>query len=266
MIYKKNNETILSHKTIGGIIDYYIIVDNSPENILKNINFLIGVPTLPPYWSLGNHQSRWGYKNFSEFKDVYENYKLKKIPIDVMWLDIESMDKYEIFTLNENRFKSLPEYINNRIHKDYGYFVPIIDIGIIYNESNLNKYIQIGDENNLFIKSGYTKKNLMSKIWPGKTVYPDFFNPEIYKLWNKGLDDYYNIIKYDGIWLDRNEPSNFKAKKCPGELFDNKEDENKCNMINDFKISYLPGYIDNLDTLTNRTINMNGITYNNNIL
>ena len=37
-------------------------------------------------------------------------------------------------------------------------------------------------------------------------------------------------------------------------------------MINDFKISYLPGYIDNLDTLTNRTINMNGITYNNNIL
>ena len=54
------HKTILSHKTIGGIIDYYIIVDNSPENVIKDIHFLLGNPILPPYWALGIHQCRWG--------------------------------------------------------------------------------------------------------------------------------------------------------------------------------------------------------------
>ena len=39
------SEYNLEHKTIGGIIDYYIIVDNSPEEVLKNIQFLLGIPS-----------------------------------------------------------------------------------------------------------------------------------------------------------------------------------------------------------------------------
>ena len=193
-IYKKNNETILSHKTIGGVIDYYIIVDNSPENVLRDIHYLIGIPTLPPYWSLGNHQSRWGFHNFIEFQNVYETYKSEEISIEAMWLDIDSYKEYLIFTLDDDNFKELPDYINIVIHKDHGYFIPILGIGITYDKSNLNKYADIGDKYNLFIKSGYTKKNLKARIWPGLTVYPDFFNPNIDKLWNKGLDYYYNII------------------------------------------------------------------------
>ena len=259
-----DNETILSHKTIGGIIDYYIIVDNSPENIIRDIHFLIGKPALPPYWSLGIHQCRWGYKNFNEFKNVYETYKSKEISIDTMWIDIDAMKKFLIFTLDNNNFKGLPEYIDNIIHKDKGYFVPIIDIGISYNEDNMNEYIKIGNENNLFIKSGYTKDNLIGKVWPGKTVFPDFFNPQIYKLWDKGLDDYYNIVKYDGIWLDMNEPSNSESNKIyPGEIINKNIN---CDIIKDLKLSYLPGYTKNINDLITGTISMNGITYNNNIL
>ena len=67
------HKTILSHKTIGGVIDYYIIVDNSPENVIKDIHFLLGKPILPPYWALGMHQCRWGYKNTYEFEQVFDN-------------------------------------------------------------------------------------------------------------------------------------------------------------------------------------------------
>ena len=265
-ISKKDDGAILSHKTIGGIIDYYIIVDNSPENVLRDIHYLIGVPILPPYWSLGNHQCRWGYKHGDEFKIVYENYKLKKIPIDTMWLDLESYNKFQVFTINE-KFKEVPEFLDNIIHKDHGYLVPNINIGISYNKTYPNEYAKIGDEYNLFIKSGYTKDNIYARIWPiGRTVFPDFFNPDVDKLWYKGLDDYHDIIKYDGIWLDRNEPSNFKRTYCPGEVFENINEEYKCDIIKDFKISYLPGYTDNLNVLTNRTLNMNGFTYGNNIL
>ena len=262
-IRKKETETILSHKTIGGIIDYYIIVDNSPENVIKDIHYLIGIPIMPPYWSLGNHQCRWGFNNFETFKNVYENYKLKKIPIDAMWTDIDAMKNFQIFTVNDNEFKELPDYVKNVIHKDYGYYVPIIDIGLQGDDSQ-NIYVQNGNKYNLFIKSGYTGDNLMAKVWPGKTIFPDFFNPDVYKTWDKGLDDYYDLIPYDGFWLDMNEISNLKKKgKCPGEILD---DESKCDIIKDFKISYLPGYTDYLNSLTTGTINMNGVTYGGNII
>ena len=120
------HKTILSHKTIGGVIDYYIIVDNSPENVIKDIHFLLGKPILPPYWALGMHQCRWGYKNTYEFEQVFDNYINKKIPIDAMWIDIDAMNNYEIFTLNKNNFKNLPNIITNKIHKNNSKFIPII--------------------------------------------------------------------------------------------------------------------------------------------
>ena len=173
-------------------------MDNSPENVLRDIHYLIEIPILPPYWSLGNHQCRWGYKNGEEFKKVYNTYKSRQIPIDTMWLDLESYNNFQIFTLNQERFNGIPEYVNNIIRKDHGYLVPNINIGISYKKDDLNKYAKIGDDYNLFIKSGFTRDNLFARIWPvGRTVLPDFFNPEINKLWDKGLDDYYDILKFD---------------------------------------------------------------------
>ena len=80
-------------------------------------------------------------------------------------------------------------------------------------------------------------------------------------IWDKGLDNYYNIIKYDGIWLDMNEIANlYRNKKCPGEIFDIK-DKTGCDIEKDLKISYLPGYTNNINVLTTGSINMNAITY-----
>ena len=239
----KCNETLvnLEHKTIGGIIDYYIIVEETPEEVLKGIQFLIGIPTLPPFWSLGNHQSRYGFRNFEEFKSVYELYKKYEIPIDTMWLDIDAMDNYEVFTINK-RFKNISSYVKDEIHKDGGKFVPIVDLGLSCQNPN-NSLIELGNKLDIFIKSNYTKKPLISKVWPGKTVFPDFMNPKISEFWNKGLEDYQNLINFDGIWLDMNEPSTLLEKaKCLTEIAEETEctkDKNEYNLDN---LAYLPGY------------------------
>ena len=52
---KVKDNVVLANKTIGGIVDYYIIADNSPENVLRDIHFLIGKPILPPFWLLSYH-------------------------------------------------------------------------------------------------------------------------------------------------------------------------------------------------------------------
>ena len=255
-------KTILSHKTIGGIIDYYIIVDNSPENVIKDIHYLIGKPILPPYWALGVHQCRWGFKNTFDFENVYNNYIERKIPIDSMWIDIDAMENYKIFTLNKQHFKNLPKVVDN-IHKNQAKFIPIIDIAFSSYDDDMTIYNKIGDDNNLFIKSGYTNKNLFGKVWPKKAVFPDFFNPNIKKIWDYGLDNYLKIIDYDGIWLDMNEPA--LTGGAAGEIFENEDDREKYRkeIEKNIQLSYIPGYIDNTNVLIAGSLSLNAITYNN---
>ena len=265
IIRSDKNDTYLTHKTTGGIIDYYIVVNDSPEEVLKTIQTLLGVPPLPPFWSFGIHQSRYGYKSFEDFKNVYEKYKSLGIPIDAMWLDIDSLEKFEMFTLND-KFKDIAPYIVDNLHKDGGKFIPIVDYGFSY-ENPDNKYVKLGDELNIFIKSNYTNKNLVGKAWTEKVVYPDFLHPNAPKFWNKGLEDYYNLVKYDGIWLDMNEPANLlenEKSKCKGEIVDEKECTKDKNKFDIDELPYIPGYRKGVkEGLSSKSISENAIINEN---
>ena len=256
------NNTYLTHKTIGGIIDYYIIVNDSPEEIVKNIQTLLGIPPLPPLWAFGNHQSRYGYKKGQDFIDVYDSYKKNQIPIDSMWLDIDALQKFQMFTLNDD-FKNIVPYIKDTIHKDGTKFIPIVDIG--FSDEKNNQYIELGNKLDIFIKSNYTKKNLIGKVWPGNTVFPDFFNPNIESFWNEGLSNYYKIIPYDGIWLDMNEPTNLQETgKCRGELISDDQCTKDKNMYFEEDLPYIPGYRKDLNKkLSEKSLSENAILYGN---
>ena len=263
VIRTDKDNTYLSHKTIGGIIDYYIIVNDSPEEIIKNIQTLLGIPPLPPFWSFGNHQSRYGYNSGKDFIDVYEKYKKSEIPIDSMWLDIDALDNFQMFTLN-SKFTNIVNYITNNIHADGGKFVPIVDIG--FSDDKSNQYIKLGNKLDIFIKSNYTKKNLIGKVWPGKTVFPDFFHPDIETFWNQGLNDYYKILPYDGIWLDMNEPTNLleNGGKCIGEIVPDKQCTEDKNIYNEDDLPYIPGYRKNSNKkLSDKSISENALIYGN---
>ena len=254
----------LEHKTIGGIIDYYIIVDDSPEGVLKNIQFLLGYPTLPPFWSLGNHQSRYGYNNSEQFKNVYLEYKKNEIPIDAMWIDIDAMKDYELFTVNDN-FKEIGPFIKNEIHKDGGKCVPIIDLGLSCENPN-STLVRLGNSLDIFIKSNYTKKPLIGKVWPGKTVFPDFMNPKISEFWNSGLTIYQTSINFDGIWLDMNEPANLiKNSTCLTEYLEKNDYTKDKNVYDVDNLAYIPGYNKNnpKETLSLKGISENAIINGN---
>ena len=262
-IRSDKDNTYLTHKTIGGIIDYYIIVNDSPEEIVKNIQQLLGIPPLPPYWAFGNHQSRYGYQSGQQLIDVYEKYKKNEIPIDSMWLDIDGLDNFEMFTLNK-KFKPLSSYVKNSIHVDGGKFIPIVDIA--FPSDSGNKYYKLGNKLDIFIKSNYTKKNLIGKVWQERMVFPDFFNPNIESFWHQGLSDYYKIIPYDGIWLDMNEPANLiESGKCTGEILPDDQCTKDKNIYFEDDLPYIPGYrtFNNNRKLSYKTLSENALLYEN---
>lgn len=56
----------------------------------------------------------------------------------------------------------------------------------------------------------------IGKVWPNEAHFPDFFNPKTTPWWHKQLSAMYDIVKFDGLWEDMNEVSNF----CDGLCYD----------------------------------------------
>ena len=257
--YKNNEVTSLQHKTIGGIIDYYIIIGQSPVEVVHNIQHILGKPFLPPYWAVGSHQSRYGYNSIEKFKSTYNNYSKYEIPLDTMWVDIDSYNNFQVFSVNNQTFKGLGDFIEE-IHQNHNHFVPIIDIGV--GNTTGDEYAKLGKTLNCFMKSNYTKSDLFLDVWPGATLFPDYLNPNTTFFWEYGLLNYQKLVHYDGIWFDMNEIAGLKRDhKCIGEIAD------KCDKEDNYyyfkELPYLPGYNEKTGrtNMAAGTINENGLLY-----
>jgi len=68
-------------RTIGGILDFYVMTGPTPEEVTKQYTSLIGRSFLPPYWSLGFQQSRYGYNSLDNMKAAIARTKSCNIPL-----------------------------------------------------------------------------------------------------------------------------------------------------------------------------------------
>jgi len=188
---------------MGGELNYYITFGTMKEMMSRMSNF-IGKPLLPPKWALGYHQSRYSYNSQSELEDLYNKFKELDLPISSIHLDINYMDGYRIFTINENSFPSLRK-LSEKMKKDGIRFVSILDPGVkcdndfqIYKEGMKNGYFIRDPEGNL----------ITGPVWPGDSAFPDFSDGRVRKWWASK----YTFFKENGItgvWHDMNEPAIF---------------------------------------------------------
>ncbi|KAK9500130.1 hypothetical protein O3M35_001450 [Rhynocoris fuscipes] len=178
---------------------------------------------MPPYWALGFHLCRFGYKSVEDIKRVWNSTRAAGIPYDTQWVDIDYMNNRNDFTIGEN-FTDLGKFVD-MLHKNGMHFVPILDPGISGSEPK-GKYppYDRGMELDIFVKDSYGKKPLVGKVWnPVSTVFPDFTHPKVIPYWIEMLKSLYKNFEFDGIWLDMNEPSNFvngSINGCPKNILE----------------------------------------------
>lgn len=87
--------------------DLYIIEGESLTDIVHQFRHLVGRSYIPPKWAFGNTQSRWSYMNEDEVREVVANYRSSNMPLDAVVLDIDYMERYKDFTVDEERFPHL---------------------------------------------------------------------------------------------------------------------------------------------------------------
>uniref|UniRef100_A0A3Q2V8W7 alpha-glucosidase n=1 Tax=Haplochromis burtoni TaxID=8153 RepID=A0A3Q2V8W7_HAPBU len=226
----------LTYRTLGGILDFYVFMGPTPE-------MLIGRPVLPAYWSLGFQLCRYGYANDKEIETLYTEMKTAGIPYDVQYADIDYMERQLNFVLDKD-FQGLPALVDSM--RDEGMrFIFILDPAISGNETQPYPAFERGIAADVFIKWPQTISDdiVWGKVWPdypnvtvdesldwdtqvelyrSYTAFPDFFRNQTADWWHTEIKDFYeNTMKFDGIWIDMNEPASFVhgtvGGKCLGD-------------------------------------------------
>lgn len=196
------NSTEIAFNTEGALFRVYIIDRESPQEVLKGLAELTGTIQMPPMWSLGYHQCRFSYTPDSRVREVAETFRAKNIPCDVLWMDIDYMDGYRVFTFHPQNFPD-PRALNDDLHKKGFKSVYMIDPGVKV-DNNYSIY-QSGKASDVWVKKP-NGEEYHGKVWPGDCTFPDFTMPHARKWW-AGLYKDFMATGIDGVWNDMNEPA-----------------------------------------------------------
>lgn len=204
---------LLSFGADGGELNYYFIYGPTPKDVIARYTTLTGRMPMPPRWALGYHQCRYSYFPESTVRFIADNFRERRIPADVIWLDIHYLQDYVPFTWNKDRFPDPAALISDLRRRGFR-LVTILDphpkkqVGSAPYDSGL-----AGDH---FVKNP-DGSVFEGPVWPSKaerdpapSVFPDFSRPATRAWWGRLYEP---LVKVGvaGIWNDMNEPAVFNA-------------------------------------------------------
>lgn len=192
---------VLTMGADGGDLDLFVFLGPVAE-IIAHYTALTGRISLPPQYALGFQQSRYSYETANDVIAIATKFRDYQVPCDVLYLDIDYMNGYRVFTWDSQRFPNARALLQH-LH-DAGFrVVVIVDPGVkldpdypVYQEGHINNYF-------VTYRNG---EEFHSRVWPGLCAFPDFVRPETrqwWAMWNASLIEQ----GIDGIWNDMNEPA-----------------------------------------------------------
>jgi alpha-glucosidase len=194
----------------GGELRYYVLAGPALGGVLARYTALTGRTPLPPRWALGYQQSRWSYYPAAELERLAAEFRGRRIPCDVLYLDIDYLDGYRVFTWSPGRFPD-PRGLLAALAAHGFKVVTIVDPGVkvdsaypVYREgAAAGAYVRWPDG-----------RDYVGEVWPGPVVFPDFSRPATRRWWgdlHRALLD----VGVSGIWDDMNEPTVFGGGTMP---------------------------------------------------
>lgn len=187
---------------LDGAPSVYVIVGPSLAELTRKLQRLVGTTSRPPLWALGHHQCRWGYRGAADLNALDRAFDKHEIPCDGLWLDIDYMRGYRVFTL-EPAHLPRPAATLEALKRRGRRVVAILDPGVkrepgysVYDEGLRQGHFCLTREQQPFV----------GLVWPGETVFPDFATAKTRTWWASHVADF-AAHGFSGFWLDMNEPA-----------------------------------------------------------
>ena len=204
-----------------GTPDVFFIVGTNAKEVTRKLQRLCGMTPMPPIWALGNHQCRFGYRDLADLEELDAKFDEYEIPCDGLWLDIDYMDGFRVFTVNDG-FEDYTRRIG-KLQEKGRKIVPILDPGV-KNEAGFSIF-ESGQEDDVFCKT--CEGDLYSGfVWPGRTAFPDYSINRARAWWAWHVKQFTETYSFDGYWIDMNDPSTGSAELEDMRFNEGKDDHN----------------------------------------
>ncbi|MGO9527723.1 MAG: TIM-barrel domain-containing protein [Verrucomicrobiia bacterium] len=193
----------------GGQMNYYFIAGGSISNVLDSYTQMTGRAPLPPRWTCGYIQSKYGYQNWNQVDSAADSFRTNDLPCDTLVLDyfwFGASDQMGGLQWDSNNFPNAS--LNIASLGAYGFKVMNIHEPYINNstppaEANFNQAASL----QYLMTTGFPVRTTPSTVngWYGTAGYVDFNNPAAGAWWFSKLQTIIN----DGVaahWTDLGEP------------------------------------------------------------
>jgi alpha-glucosidase len=205
--FGKKSPDYFSFGADGGELNYYFFTGPDPKKIVEEYTALVGRSPLPPLWTLGYQQSRYSYYPEARVREIAATLREKKIPADVLYLDIDYQQGNAPFTINRDYFPHFEQMVSD-LRKQGFHLVTITDLHIKKDPGHGYAPYDSGIKNDVFIKNP-DGSPFVGVVWPGQSVFPDFTLTKSRDWWGTLYKDFVGM-GVAGFWNDMNEPSLFE--------------------------------------------------------
>jgi alpha-glucosidase len=199
--YNFTNEKQFTWEAAGGRLKFFVIDAKTSAASLSKFMLLTGRSPIPPLWTLGFMQSRYGYHNAEEVNAVMDTFRKKKIPADTIIFDIDWQGVGGMGNLEWNT-ATFPDPIEyNKKMEAEGFKAMVIVEPYAWTNT---KYYMKARMDKLFCKD---KKGLVKTfdLWGRPGALFDFCNSDTDKFWQETIKRLHET-GIDGWWTDLNEP------------------------------------------------------------
>jgi alpha-glucosidase len=205
--FGKESRDYFSFGADGGELNYYFFAGPEPKKVIEEYTALVGRAPLPPLWSLGYQQCRYSYYPESRVREIAHLLREKKIPADVIYLDIDYQQDYAPFTINRQYFPHFEQMVAD-LRAQGIRLITITDLHIKKNPDHGYVPYDSGMKDDVFVKNP-DGSVYVGVVWPGESVFPDFTLTRVRDWWGNLYKEFI-AMGISGFWNDMNEPSIFQ--------------------------------------------------------
>jgi len=183
------NETVF-RSVNAKAIDYVVFYGKDADEVIGNYRNLSGNVPMLPLWAYGFWQCRERYTSDKHLVQTVEEFRKRKLPMDVIVQDWQYWGKYGwgVPKFDEANYPN-PDLFIKKLH-------------------DLNAKFSVSVWENLDKKSDVAKDYVTKNLYIPNSPWIDIYNPETQKTHWKALNDNLFSKGVDSWWMDATEPEN----------------------------------------------------------